>query len=398
MDLNYTPEEEAFRRDVREWLGKRLAKRLSQKVKRGQRLTRDDYLEWHTMLRERGWLAWNWPEEHGGPGWGPVEKHIFEEEAVAAGAPRVVPFGLNMLGPVLIRFGSEEQKDYYLPRILNDDDWWAQGYSEPGAGSDLASVKTRAVRDGDHYVVNGQKTWTTLGHYANRIFCLVRTDPEAKPQRGISFLLMEMDTPGIEVRPIHTLEGEHEVNEVFFSDVRVPARNLVGEENDGWTVAKYLLTHERTGIAGVAYSKQAVRSLRRIAREERKDGKPLIEDPFFAARMGRLEIDLLAMEIFNLRTVAAAAEGGAPGIESSLLKIKGTQVRQEATDLLRRAVGPYALPDLPEAFDEGWNGEPPGPDHALPLARAYFNMRKTSIYGGSNEIQRNIVAKNLLKL
>ncbi len=398
MDLNYTPEEEAFRKDIQNWLAKNLSRRLSRKVQRGQRLTKEDYLEWHALLRSRGWLAWHWPEEYGGTGWGPVEKHIFEEEAVAAGAPRVVPFGLNMLGPVLIRFGTEEQKKYYLPRILSDEDWWAQGYSEPGAGSDLASLKTRAVRDGDHYVVNGQKTWTTLGHYANRIFCLVRTDPEAKPQRGISFLLMEMDSPGIEMRPIYTLEGEHEINEVFFTDVRVPVENLVGAENDGWTVAKYLLTHERTGIAGVAYSKQALKSLKTIAREEQKDGRPLAEDPLFAARMGRLEIDLMAMEMFNLRTVAAAAEGGAPGIESSLLKIKGTQVRQEATDLLRRAVGPYALPELPEAFDEGWNGEPPGPDYALPLARAYFNMRKTSIYGGSNEIQRNIVAKNLLGL
>jgi alkylation response protein AidB-like acyl-CoA dehydrogenase len=398
MDLNYTAEEEAFRSDVRAWLARRLPARLSTKVRRGQRLTREDYLEWHALLRERGWLALSWPKEYGGAGLDPVEKHILEEEAVAAGAPRVVPFGLNMLGPVLIRFGTEEQKKYYLPRILSDEDWWAQGYSEPGAGSDLASLKTRAVRDGDHYVVNGQKTWTTLGHYANRIFCLVRTDPQAKPQRGISFLLIDMDTPGIEVRPIYTLEGEHEINEVFFTDVRVPVGNLVGQENDGWTVAKYLLAHERTGIAGVAYSKQAVRTLRRIAREERKDGRPLIEDPFFAARLGRLEIDLLAMEVFNLRMVAAAAEGGEPGIESSLLKIKGTQVRQEATDLLRRAVGPYALPDLPEAFDEGWNGEAPGPDYALPLARSYFNMRKISIYGGSNEIQRNIVAKNLLGL
>jgi alkylation response protein AidB-like acyl-CoA dehydrogenase len=342
-------------------------------------------------------MAWHWPVEYGGTGWTPIQKHIFEAEMVAAGAPRIIPFGVNMLGPVLIRYGTQAQKDYYLPRILSGEDWWAQGYSEPGAGSDLASLKTRAIRDGDHYIVNGQKSWTTLAQFANRIFCLVRTDPDApRRQQGISFLLIEMDSPGIEVRPILTLEGEHEINEVFFTDVRVPVENLVGPENDGWTVAKYLLTYERTGIAGVAYSKQAVAQLKRVAGDQRCDDRTLADDPLFAARMARLEIDLMAMEIFNLRIVAAAGEGKLPGAESSLLKIKGTQVRQEATDLLRRAVGPYAAPDLPEAYDEGWNGAPPGPDYALPLARSYFNMRKTSIYGGSNEIQRNIVAKHLL--
>ncbi|MDH3665556.1 MAG: acyl-CoA dehydrogenase family protein [Paracoccaceae bacterium] len=397
MELSYTQDEIAFRDEVRAWLAKRLSKRLVNKVRKAQRLTKADYKEWHALLVERGWMAWHWPVEHGGTGWTPVQKHIFEEEMIAAGAPRIIPFGVNMLGPVLIEFGSQAQKDYYLPRILNDEDWWAQGYSEPGAGSDLASLKTSAVRDGGDYVVNGQKTWTTLAHFANRIFCLVRTGPDApKPQQGISFLLMEMDTPGIEVRPIYTLEGEHEVNEVFFSDVRVPVENLVGEENQGWTIAKYLLNYERTGIAGVGFSKQSLGALRKIAQTEQKDGRPLADDPHFAARIARLEIDLLAMEIFNLRVVAAAGEGKLPGAESSLLKIKGTQVRQEATDLMRRAVGPYAAPDLPEAFDEGWNGQAPGPDYALPLARGYFNMRKTSIYGGSNEIQRNIVAKHLL--
>lgn len=399
MDLSYTAEEQAFRDEVRDWLAKRLPKRLSTKVRKAQRLTKADYDEWHSLLAERGWMAWHWPVEYGGTGWTPVEKHIFEEEVVAAGAPRIVPFGVNMLGPVLIRYGTQAQKDTYLPRILSGADWWAQGYSEPGAGSDLASLKTRAVRDGDYYIVNGQKTWTTMAHFANRIFCLVRTDWQApKRQQGISFLLIDMGSPGIEIRPIYTLEGEHDVNEVFFTDVRVPVENLVGEENDGWTVAKYLLNYERTGIAGVAYSKQALAELKRVAAVERKDGRALAEDPYFAARMARLEIDLMAMEIFNLRVVAAAGAGKLPGAESSLLKIKGTQVRQEATDLMRRAVGPYAAPDLPEAFDEGWNGEAPGPDYALPLARSYFNMRKASIYGGSNEIQRNIVAKHLLGL
>ncbi len=398
MDLSLSPEETAFRDDVRAWIAEALPGWLADKVRTGKRLKKDDYLAWHAKLRERGWLAWHWPKDFGGAGWTPVQKHIFEAECVAANAPRIVPFGVNMLGPVLIAFGSQAQKDHYLPRILNDDDWWAQGYSEPGAGSDLASLKTRAVRDGDHYVVNGQKTWTTLGHHANMMFCLVRTDPDAKPQAGISFLLIDMNSPGIEVRPIITLDGEHEVNEVFLTDVRVPVENLVGTENDGWTYAKYLLTYERTGIAGVAYAKQGLAHLKQVARNQVSNGKPLIEDPLFAARLARVEIDLMAMDIFNLRVVSAAGAGKAPGAESSLLKIKGTVIRQEITDLLRRAVGPYALPFTPEAFEEGYNEEPVGPDGAMLHARSYFNHRKLSIYGGSNEIQRNIAAKHLLGL
>jgi alkylation response protein AidB-like acyl-CoA dehydrogenase len=398
MDLNYTDEEQAFRDEVRAFLKAELPADLVAKVRGFKRLSKADYECWHAILNRRGWLALNWPAEHGGPGWGPVQKHIFEEEFVAAGAPRIVPFGLNMLGPVLIRYGTEAQKAHYLPRILSGADWWAQGYSEPGAGSDLASLRTSAVRDGDHYVVNGQKTWTTLGHHANMMFCLVRTTTGGKPQEGISFLLIDMASPGIEVRPIVTLDGEHEVNEIWLSDVRVPVENLVGEENAGWTCAKYLLTHERTGIAGVAFSKAAFAHLRRIAREQIKDGRPLDRDPLFAARMARLEIDIAAMDIFNLRVLAAAGAGRAPGVESSLLKIRGTQIRQEATDLMRRALGPYAMPYLPEQLDAGWNGEPVGPDYAGPLASHYFNMRKTSIYGGSNEIQKNIVAKAMLGL
>lgn len=399
MDLSYNAEEKAFQADVREWLRRELPKDLVEKVRRGKRLQKEDFLRWHALLRSRGFLAWHWPKENGGTGWGPAEKNIFEEEMVAAGAPRIVPFGLNMLGPVLIKFGSEEQKSYHLPRILNDDDFWCQGYSEPGAGSDLASLRTTAVRDGDHYVVNGQKTWTTYAHFADHIFLLVRTDPKAtKPQEGISFLLSPMDTPGIEVRPIHTLEGEHEVNEVYLTDVRIPVENLVGEENKGWTIAKYLLTFERTGIAGIGASKQAVKAVKRAAAGQKAGGRSLLEDPLFAARLAEVEIDLRALEVYNNRIVAAAGAGKAPGAEGSLLKIKGTQVRQETTDLMRRAAGPYALPDVAEAFDPGWNGEPPGPEFALKAARTYFNMRKTSIYGGSNEIQRNIVAKALLGL
>ncbi len=398
MDMNFSAEESAFRESVRAFLKEDLPHALAAKVRDGKRLDKRDYLTWHAVLNARGWLAWHWPVEHGGTGWTPVQKHIFDEECIAAGAPRIVPFGLNMLGPVLIKFGTEAQKRTYLPRILNDQDWWCQGYSEPGAGSDLASLKTRAVRDGDHYIVNGQKTWTTLGHFADKMFCLVKTDTQVKPQEGISFLLIDMDSPGITVRPIVTLEGEHEINEVFLEDVRVPAANLVGEENKGWTYAKYLLTHERTGIAGVAFSLQSLDHLKQVARDQKSDGRPLAENPLFAARVAQVEIDLMAMATLNLRTLCAAAAGTAPGLESSMLKIKGTMIRQEITDLLRRAIGPYALPFVPEAFDEGYNEAPIGPDYAMPLARQYFNMRKLSIYGGSNEIQRNIVAKQMLRL
>jgi len=399
MDLNYSPDETAFRDEVRDWLKANLPEHLRAKVIQHKRLSKADHELWHERLRSRGWLCWHWPVEHGGTGWTPVQKHIFEEEMIAAGAPRIIPFGPNMLGPVLIAFGSAAHKSHYLPRIINCEDWWCQGYSEPGAGSDLASLRTRAERQGDHYIVNGQKTWTTLGHHANMMFCLVRTDPQAeRPQKGISFLLIDMNSPGIEVRPIVTLDGEHEVNEVWLTDVQVPAENLVGTENEGWTYAKFLLTYERTGIAGVGYSKQLLAQLKSLSRRIKQSGRPLAEDPLFAARVAEVEIDLMAMDIFNLRTVSAAGQGKAPGAESSLLKIKGTQIRQRLSDLLRQAVGPYASPYISEQFDDGYNEPPLGPEGAMTLARQYFNLRKLSIYGGSNEIQKNIVAKAVLGL
>ena len=393
MDLKFTAEEDAFRGEVKAFLKEKLTKRLSDKVKAGQRLTKEDYEEWHAILNERGWLAPSWPEEYGGTNWSAIDKHIVEEEFALAGAPRTVPFGVNMLAPVLLKFGSDEQKAHYLPRILDGTDWWCQGYSEPGAGSDLASLKTKAERDGDHYIVNGQKTWTTLGQYADWIFCLVRTSNEGKKQEGISFLLIDMKSEGISVRPIVLLEGEHEVNEVFFDNVKVPASNLVGEENKGWTYAKYLLTHERTGIAGVGFATAGLEKLKSIARQQTKRGKPLIEDPLFSARIAEAEIDLDAMRTTNLRVLADATGGAAGGLESSMLKVKGTVLRQNLNALTRQALGPYALPFVSEALEEGYNEPPIGPDYAAPVTKQYFNNRKTSIYGGSNEVQKSIIAK-----
>jgi alkylation response protein AidB-like acyl-CoA dehydrogenase len=302
-----------------------------------------------------------------------------------------------MVAPVIIAFGSPDQKARYLPRILATDDWWCQGFSEPGSGSDLASLRTRAVLDGEDWVVNGQKTWTTLAQHADMIFCLVRTDPDAKKQEGISFLLIDMKSPGITVRPIITIDGEHEVNEVFFDDVRVPGENLIGEPGKGWTYAKYLLSHERTGIARVGQSKRELKRLKQIAAAEEADGTSLLDTKAFRDKIAALEIDLMALEITNLRFIDAARKRG-PGTEASILKIKGSEIQQQLTELMMEAIGPYALPFDPDALDEGWNGEPIGPDYAAPLAPDYFNARKISIYGGSNEIQKNILAKAVLGL
>ena len=398
MDLSYSDEEKAFRAEVRAFLEEKLPKEMSDKIRKGEELGKDGQEQWHAILNAQGWLAPNWPKKFGGAEWNAVQRHIFEEEAAAAYAPRIVPFGLSMLAPVLQKFGSKEQQDYWLPRILSGEDWWCQGYSEPGAGSDLASLKTRAVREGDHYIVNGQKTWTTLGQHANMIFCLVRTNTEVKAQEGISFLLIDMNTPGITVRPIITLDGEHEVNEVFFEDVKVPAENLVGEENKGWTYAKYLLTYERTGLAGIGLSKAALTHLKQLASRRVKNGKPLIQDPTFSQRIAQVEIDLMAAAISNLRIVASVEGGGVPGAESSMLKVRGTEIRQAINDLARRAIGPYAIPFVEEEMDQAYDGEFLSDPDAAPLAAHYFNNRKLSIFGGSNEIQKNIVSKMILGL
>ncbi|MNZ41872.1 Acyl-CoA dehydrogenase [compost metagenome] len=398
MNLSFTPDEIAFRDEVRAFLRAELPERISSRVLQGKYPSQKDAVEWMRTLSKRGWLAPGWPVEHGGTDWSVVQKHIFAEECYVAGAPRPVPFGLNMVAPVIMKFGSEEQKQRHLPGILDCSVYWCQGYSEPGAGSDLAALKTRAVRDGDHYVVNGQKTWTSYAHYADWIFCLVRTDPEVQPQRGISFLLIDMKTPGITVRPIITLDGEHSVNEVFFDNVRVPVENRIGEENKGWTYAKYLLTHERTTLAATGHTKAMLARLKQVAASEIRDGKPLIDDPLFAAQIADVEMQMMATEISNLRALDAAREGGVPGAESSILKIKGTELRQQIAYLIDKAVGSYALPYLTDELDGGFDGELLHSEFSNAATGQYLDTRKASVFGGSNEIQKNIIAKMILEL
>ena len=395
MDLNFTADEQSFRNDVRAFVRKNLPEGIRHKVLNGRPLTRDETMQWHRILAGHGWGAPTWPKEHGGTGWDPVREFIFEEECAAWGAPRLLPFGLRMVGPVIMTFGSAAQQQRFLPRIAAAQDFWCQGYSEPGSGSDLASLKTSAVRSGDHYLVNGQKTWITLAQYADWIFCLVRTDTAVRAQAGISFLLIDMKTPGITVRPIITMDGAHEVNEVWFEDVKVPIENRVGEENKGWTYAKFLLGHERTNIAGVGASKRELERLKQIAAAESRHGKPLLEDRAFAARIAQVEIELMALEITQLRVVSADAARKAPGPEASLLKIKGTEIQQAIAELMMQALGPYGL-----SFDRGGEarGDSSAPALAGGISATYCNQRKTSIYGGSNEIQKNIISQSLLKL
>jgi alkylation response protein AidB-like acyl-CoA dehydrogenase len=395
LEIEFTAEEQSFQDEVRQFLAQNLPADIRDKVHNGRHLLRDDWVRWQKILHAKGWGAVAWPVEFGGTGWTGVQQHIFEEAQALAGAPRAIPFGLKMVAPVIMKFGNKAQQDRFLPRIVSMDDWWCQGYSETGSGSDLASLKTRAVRDGDHYVVNGQKTWTTLAQYANWIFCLVRTRTDGKAQAGISFLLIDMTTPGVTVHPIITLDGAHEVNEVWFDDVRVPVENLVGEENRGWTYAKFLLGHERTNIAGIGGSKRELQRLKKIAALETRNGRPLADDPYFAARIAQVEIDLMALEVTNLRVLSAERSRRDPGAVSSILKIKGSEIQQTISELMLHAVGPAALADLRgETSSQGLLE----PAHATPLAGGYFNLRKTTIYGGANEIQRNIIAHMILGL
>ena len=398
MNLEFSPEEIAFRKEVRTFIDENYPDELKGFGSR-EDLTKDQFLAWHKVLGKKGWAAPAWPEKYGGTGWTSTQRYIWAEENARVDAMMPLPFGVSMVGPVIYTFGNEAQKERYLPKILAGEEWWCQGYSEPGAGSDLASLKTTAVRDGDHYVINGQKTWTTLAQHADWGFFLCRTDPDAaKPQEGISFILVDMNTPGIEVRPIITIDGGHEVNEVWLTDVRVPVENRVGEENQGWTYAKFLLAHERSGIAGVARSKRGIERLRDIASTEVLDGAPLIKDDSFARKISQLEIDLTALEFTELRTLARESAGKGPGPESSILKVKGTEIQQRLTELTLEAVGAYGAPDRRGFPEDGSNAFPIGPDYAHPTAPTYFNFRKTSIYGGSNEIQRNIITKMILGL
>ncbi|RQO63437.1 pimeloyl-CoA dehydrogenase large subunit [Paucibacter sp. KBW04] len=391
MDLNFTPEEQAFRAEIRAWVAAHLPADISHKVHNALRLNKDDLQRWAKILGAKGWHGWAWPKQFGGPGWNAIQRHLFEEECAMAGAPRIVPFGPVMVAPVIMAFGSREQQERHLPGIMSGEVWWSQGYSEPSSGSDLASVKTRAERQGDKFIVNGQKTWTTLGQYGDWIFCLVRTDSTGKPQTGISFLLIDMKSPGVTVRPIIMLDGEHEVNEVFFDNVEVPVENLVGEENKGWTYAKYLLAHERTNIADVNRAKRELERLKRIAKLE-----GLWEDTRFRDQIALLEVDIVALEMMVLRVLSAEKSGKQSLDVAGLLKIRGSEIQQRYTELLMQAGGPFSLPFIHEAMEAGWQGDHVGAAHCAPLASHYFNYRKTTIYGGSNEVQRNIVAQTVL--
>ena len=395
MDMEFSAQDLGFQQEVRTFITENYPESLRAVQAEGEEMSKEDFLVWHKILAKKGWAAPAWPVEYGGTGWTPTQRFIWSEETAAADTVRLMPFGLSMVGPVIYTFGTPEQKAKYLPRIISGEDWWCQGYSEPGAGSDLASLRTAAVRDGDDYIVNGQKTWTTMAQHADWGFFLVRTDKDAKAQEGISFLLIDMKTPGVTVRPIITLGGEHEVNEVWLENVRVPAENLVFQENKGWTCAKFLLAHERTGIAGVASSKRGIEKVKEIARTEMDGEKPLLANAFFKRKVAELETDLTALEFTELRSLAGPNAHKGPGAESSLLKIKGSEIQQRLTELTLEAVGHYGAPYF-RGFGASDNEHPIGPDYAHRAAPVYFNARKTTIYGGSNEIQRNIIAKMVL--
>ena len=400
MDLRFTPEEVAFRDAVRAFCRSAIPQSIRDKVSEGRHLSKQDIVTSQRILHARGWAVPHWPLHWGGQDWTPVQRYLFTETLQAEAVPPPLPFGTQMVGPVLYTFGSPAQQQRFLPRIAALEDWWCQGFSEPGAGSDLAALQTRAVRDGDSYVVTGQKTWTTLAQHADWIFVLARTDPAAKKQLGISFLLIDMRSPGITVRPIVTIDGGREINEVFLDGVRVPAENLVGEENRGWDYAKFLLGNERSGIARIGVSKQRLARVRQLAAQVPDGGGTLWDDPGFRRHYAEVAIELKALEMTQLRVVAAERAGsGAPDPFSSILKLKGSQLQQATTELLLRVAGPYALPQQPDdAEDPSGNAGPVGPDWAATLAPLYFNTRKVSIYGGSNEIQRNIIAKAILGL
>jgi alkylation response protein AidB-like acyl-CoA dehydrogenase len=402
MDLSLSPQDEAFRDEVRAFLDAKLTPDLREADRRAGGVFADFAAghRWYKALAEKGWIAPNWPTEYGGAGWNAVQRYIFHEECARANAPRFFNMAVRMVGPVIIRFGTEEQKAKYLPRILSGEDVWCQGYSEPGSGSDLASLKTRAVREGDHYVINGTKIWTTFAHHANRMFCLVRTSGEGKAQDGISFVLIDdIRAPGITIKPIITLAGDHEVNQVFFDNVKVPVANRIGDENAGWTVAKYLLEFERGGDPYSASLIKAIEGLRHMAAQEHSShGSRLAEDPYFQQRIAEAEIDVMALEYAEKRIMAALSNGQNPGAASSMMKIRGSETLQKLTEIAIEAIGYYAQPFEPEARAPGRNIDPVVPEYAVTTTPQYFNHRAASIYAGSNEIQRNILAKAMLGL
>lgn len=399
MNAEFTAEEIVFQKDVREFMQNEFPAAMKQKIDANIRLSKAETVRWQKILYQKGWAAPNWPVEHGGTGWTATEKYIFATEMGLVGAPEPVPFGMKMVAPVIMAYGSAEQKQRFLPDILESNVWWCQGYSEPNSGSDLASLKTTAIRDGDHYVVNGSKTWNTYGQFADWIFCLVRTDNTVKKQEGISFLLIDMKTPGVSLKPIVLLDGHPEVNEVFFDDVRVPVNNLIGAENKGWTYAKVLLTHERTNIAGVPRGKRRLLALQRIAANTDDGfGGSMANHSGFKHKLARAEIELMALEYAELRTLAALSVGKAPGPESSILKIVGTELAQSMDELFVELAAYHSLPFLPDQFEEGFQGVHIGPGNSAAAALTYFNNRKLTIFGGSNEVQRNIICKAVLGL
>ncbi|MEM9107312.1 MAG: acyl-CoA dehydrogenase family protein [Pseudomonadota bacterium] len=395
MDLSYSKEEEAFRLEVRLFLEENLPDDMSGSFRSFKRHTHEQSMRWHRILYAKGWVAPGWPEEYGGAGWTPVQQYIFEEEAMLAGAPRLRPFALKMIGPVLQKFGSPEQKERFLPKMLSGEEYWCQGFSEPGSGSDLASLKTRALRDSDGYIVNGSKTWTTTAQHANWMFALVRTDTEVKPQAGISMLLIDMAAPGLEVRPIRTIDGDHHVNEVFFDNVRVPADHLVGEENRGWDYAKFLLSNERVSIANVGQSKAEFGLLLSIARREMKNGRPLIEDPHFQSKLADLEVLLIAQEVTNLRMLSSTQLGGEIGALSSFLKLRGTEIQQRINELAMEAAGPLGAAWFTRDEQDGERGVP---DYAGYGTHGWLFSRAFTIFGGSSEIVKSVAAKHQLGL
>ncbi len=399
MDLRFTAEEAAFRQEVRAFFEKALPVDIRRKTELGQRISKEEMLRWVRILHDRGWATPAWPLEWGGTGWDAVKQYIFKEELHLAPAPEPISFNMNMIGPTLIAFGSEAQKRHFLPKIARMDYWFCQGFSEPGAGSDLASLRTTAVRDGDHYVIDGQKLWTSTAHHADWCFVLARTDPAARKQQGISYLLMDMKSPGITIRPIVTIDGHHETNEMFLDKVRVPAANLVGEENKGWDYAKYLLGHERSGIARVGISKMRVRRARLLAGQVMSGGRPLIEDERFRERIAEIEVELKALEITQMRLIAdiGKRQDGKPDPKSSILKMKGSQLQQASAELLLEVAG-YSSLEFDPAFVAGVQPQVEGDDWAMAIAPNHYWARHVSIVGGSNEIQRNILAKTVLGL